>query len=249
MGLDGLLRTARKIVHDNSNTILSGVGVVGTLSTAYLAGRASYISAQVIGRKEEDLDRTQDPLTIQEKTKLVWQLYIPAAISGTVTIASIMGASKVSSQRTAAYAAAYSLSERTFSEYKEKVIEQLGERKEQNIHDEVVSDRMKRNPPGDTHILIADPNKVLCCELYTGRYFQSDMETLRKAQNDINAKIISELYTPLSDFYNLIGLESTTVSDNMGWDSDRLMELRFTTVMSSDDKPCIAFEYNYLKTI
>jgi hypothetical protein len=90
---------------------------------------------------------------------------------------------------------------------------------------------------------------VLCCELYTRRYFKSDMEALRKAQNDINSKIIHELYVTLDELYNLLGLTSTSVSGNLGWDSDKMLELQFSTVLTENGEPCLAFEYNYLKPL
>jgi hypothetical protein len=78
----------------------------------------------------------------------------------------------------------------------------------------------------------------------TGRYFNSDMETLRKAENDVNFRLVNELYVPICDFYYLIGLPYTSNSGQIGWTSGKLMNLEFTTTMSEDSRPCLAFEYN-----
>ncbi len=98
-------------------------------------------------------------------------------------------------------------------------------------------------------MIIVGNGTVLCCELYTNRYFRSDMESLRKAQNDINAMIISDLYVTLDEFYNLIGLPYTSKSSDLGWNFDKLMELQFSTVLSEGGEPCLAFDYNYTKSI
>jgi hypothetical protein len=79
--------------------------------------------------------------------------------------------------------------------------------------------------------------------MYTGRYFQSSMESLKKAQNDLNYKILNSYYASLTDFYNLIGLSRTTTSDDVGWNSDEMLELRFSTIMSDDQRPCIAIDF------
>jgi hypothetical protein len=71
------------------------------------------------------------------------------------------------------------------------------------------------------------------------------MESLRKAQNDINHKIVNDYYASLTDFYNLIGLAETAYSEEVGWNSDKLLELEFSAVMSSDNRPCISIAYNY----
>ena len=243
------VHTAQRAIRSNSTTLLSSLAALGTIATAILAGKASYTSAQVIMRKEESLGREQDPLTLSEKTKLVWTLYIPAVVSGTVTVASIASAAHISANKTAALATAYSISDRAFSEYKAKVVEQLGARKEEKIRDDVAEDRVKNNPPSASQLIISDTSKVLCCELYTGRYFHSDMETIRKAQNDINSIVVNELYATLNDFYDLVDLGRTAVSETMGWNSDKLLELKFTSVLAKDSVPCLAFDYNYLKQV
>jgi hypothetical protein len=77
----------------------------------------------------------------------------------------------------------------------------------------------------------------------------SDMETLRKAQNDVNMAIFDQIYVTLDYFYSLIGLSTTSHSNELGWDSDRLLELEFSTTLTENGKPCLTFCYNYLKPI
>lgn len=248
MNLNQVIGSAKKFTHENSPHILTALGVVGTLTTAYLAAKASYQASYVVACEEEALDRTQDPLTLPEKVKLVWPLYTPAVASGAATVTSIIFANRVSAKRSAAYAAAYSVLEASFTEYQKKVVEQIGARQDRALKDGMAQDKVDANPPDKSQIIVSSGN-VLCCELYTGRYFMSDMETLRRAQNDINSKIINELYTTVGEFYDSVGLPRTTHSDDLGWNSDKLMELVFTTVLSEDNRPCIAFDYNYIKPI
>jgi hypothetical protein len=214
-----------------------------------LTGKASFEAAQRIER-EERINTVA--LERKEKFYLVWKLYIPAGISATMTVTCIFAASRVSTRRTAVVTAAYSLSEKAFAEYREKIIERLGEDKEQDIRDEIVEDRIKKDPPSERQLVLAEPGNVLCCEMYTGRYFHSDMESLRRAENEINAKMLREGYANLEDFYYMIDLPYTSDSAVMGWTSDQLLDLIFTAVMSenkSKKQPCIGFTYNYVKPI
>lgn len=242
----------------NSPAILTALGVSGTITTVYLVGRASFEACRVIDHAEVVRANANGlhspdpppPLNVREKTELVWKLYLPSAASGTMTIACIILASRASSKRTAAITAAYSLSEKAFVEYREKVSEAFGERKERAIRDSIAQDRVEKYPPSEGQLILAVPGNVLCFEQLTGRYFHSDMETLRRAENKINAKIFRELYVTLNQFYDEVGLEHTSQGDELGWDSEKgLLELIFSATLSKDDVPCIAIEYNYKKIL
>lgn len=232
----------------NAPEILTILGVSGVITTSYLTGKASFAANEVLAVTELETAPSENKRErFIERVRHVWPLYIPAGISGVITIGCIIGSSKASAKRTTAAVAAYSLTERAFSEYREKVVEQIGKAKEQKIRDEIAQDSVDKKPP--TQVIYTSFGKVLCCELLTGRYFHSNMEDLRRAQNDVNHKIVNSLYVTLDEFYDHIGLDHTTNSGNLGWDSDRLMELQFSTVLTDKGEPCLAFEYNYTKPL
>jgi hypothetical protein len=234
-----IFNKAERLVQNNSSSILTAFGISGTIGTAYLTGKASFKAAYILA---------EEKVEPKDAVKKVWKLYIPAGVSGVATIACIVGVSKIGSRRTAAITAAYSLSEKAFTEYKSKVVETLGEKKEKKIRDEVYETKMSNNPPSSLGIVLAGTGDVLCCETWTGRYFNSDMETIRKAVNVINAKLNREMEATLSDFYYLIGIPTTSSSSYSGWNSDKLMDLEFSTLLH-DGRPCLAFEYNYVKIL
>lgn len=242
MSLSTILTKLTKTVKSNSPEILTALGVSGVITTAYLAAKASFKSAVKLGY-------TDPKQGFKEDVKLVWKEYIPASIAGGLTVCCIIGASKSNAKRTAAAVTAYSLTEKAFSEYKEKVVEEIGKGKEQKIRDEAAQQKVTNNPPTGKETLLVGPGYILCCELFTGRYFRCDMEKLQRAKNKINAKINNELYVALDEFYELIGLPSTSNSGFIGWNSDRQMELLITTVLSDSGEPCLAFEYNYTKPL
>lgn len=245
-----ILSKTIQTLKSNSPEILTAFGVAGVFTTSYLTGKAAYKASRIIAEDEQQgvmFENRKD--RFKERVRLTWKIYIPAAGSAVLTTACIIGGSRATAKRTTAAVTAYSLTERAFTEYREKVVEEIGERKEQKIRDEIVQDHVTATPPVSREVIITSGGQVLCCELYTHRYFQSDMETLRRAQNDINMMVVNNLYVTLEEFYDLIGLPHTSVSDIVGWDSDRLMNLDITATISENGVPCLAFEYNYVKPL
>lgn len=246
MTLASIAKQAERIIADNSPVILTAIAVTGTITTAVLSGRASFKAGMILDNEEylrEMKTPELPPLDIREKVNLVWKLYIPAIGTGVFTVACIVGANRIGTRRAAALAAAYSLSEKAFVEYKDKVVEKIGHQKEQKVRDEVAQDRINANPVSTREVLITGNGDVLCYDTITGRYFNSNMEALRKAENDIDRTIMHDDYVTLHEFYTLIGIPSTLYSSEVGWNTDTPFELQFSTTMSDDNRPCIAIEY------
>lgn len=240
MDLRRALSLAERFAIDNSPAIFTAIGVTGTLTAAYLTGKASFRASDVI--RKELYDRQIVHLDNREKVRLVWREYIPAGMVVVVTTGAIIAANQIGSRRTAAIAAAYSVTERAFTEYRDKVVERIGAQKEQSVRDEIATERIRSNPPSNQIVVVG--SGVICFDEMSGRYFTSDMETIRKAMNDVNFKINNDLYASLTDFYDRIGLERTSMSDDVGWNSDKLLSLRFSTVLSEDGRPAISISYD-----
>jgi|SRR5580765_2419927 Family of unknown function (DUF6353) len=232
----------RPVIKAHSPIILSVLAGLGTLATVYLTGKASFEAAEILRKNKE-------ASSLKERTRLVWKCYIPTAISATSTIICIAGSNRLGARKTLAAQTAFAITERAYSEYRDRVIEEYGARKDQSIRDSIAEEQIKKNPPPAPDILISGPGNVLCCELFTGRYWTSDMETLRKAQNELNARLLKHDYATLDDFYYIINLGPTTYSGEMGWKSDKLMELEFSTLLTEDGRPCLAFSYNYTTSL
>lgn len=254
MDIAGLINKARNLAGENSTTILTGMGVSGTLATAYLTGRASYKAAQFIDRENDRRrhlpDGNNNPddgltdLTTKEIIKMIWPLYIPAASTCATTITSIIMANQIASKKLTALAVASGISERAFQEYKAKVVEQLGEKKDVTIREAIAQNKVDQHPINTREIILAGTGEVLCFDVTTGRYFQSTVEEIKKAANTVNFNIVSHGYASLSEFYDEIGLAPTGYSDDVGWNLDSQLEVLFSTTMSSDGRPCIAVDFS-----
>lgn len=245
MTLSETLKQVEKFTIDNSPTILTTVGVIGTISTAYLTGMATFKAAEIISQEEFILSAqgSNYKLTVKDKVEVSWKFYIPAVGVGVLSCGAIIAANHIGSRRTAAIAAAYTVSEKAFSEYKNKVVEKIGEKKERGFRNEIAQDEVNANPVSGREVIIVDSKGGLCYDSYSKRYFQSDMETLKKAQNDTNYQILNEMYASLSDFYQRIGLPVTEYSEEVGWTTDRPLDVSFVPTFSEDQRPCISVSF------
>lgn len=229
----------------SSTTMLTGMGVTGVVTTAYLTGRASFKAAEIIAREQEELREEglgKNSMSFSQKAKLTWPLYVAPASLGATTITAIVMANHTASKKIAALTMASGISERALTEYKAKIVEKLGEKKEMTIRDEIAQDRV--NATANKEVLVIGAGDVLCFDMMTGRYFQSTVEKIRQAENKINYEILNHMYASLSSFYDLIDIPPTPYSDTVGWNglTDRF-EVIFSTVMSPDQRPCIAIDF------
>jgi hypothetical protein len=252
MDIGAIVSRARKAAADNTPTILTAIGVTGTIATAVLARKASFKAAEVLSeRREADkklINEGQVPLEeIDELSSkkveigLVWKYYIPAVVTGGVTVACIVTANRVSNRRAAALATAYSVSQEAFREYKGKVFEKIGEKKEQAIRDEITQDRVNANPPGPI-VLVGDD--VLCRDAHSGRYFKSNKNEIDAAVNEINWQLINDDYASLTDFWEKIGLSQTADSDEVGWNMQGgKFEVQLSGALSEDGRPVLEIQF------
>jgi hypothetical protein len=240
----------------DTTTVLTSMGVTGVVTTAYFTGRASFKAAKTINDEETQLRMDTlkiDPTIINEddlptlsftdKVKLVWPLYVAPISMGTSTITAIVMANHEASKKIAALTVASGISERALKDYKEKIVDKFGDNKAISIRDEIAQDRVENAPPSNTEVIIAGAGDVLCFDITTGRYFQSSVEKIRQAMNRVNYDIINHNYASLSSFYDEIGLDPTPYSDNVGWNTNDPPSMSFSTVMSKDQRPCVAIDF------
>lgn len=240
MKLNKLIDSLIQVIKENGPELLTAFGVVGVGTTAFYAAKAGFQTAQCM--------ESESPyLTLKDKVKHTWPLYMPAVVSGTGTVACIIFSSKGNTKRTAAAVTAYSVTEKAFSEYRDKMVNELSRAKDQKALDSIAQDHVLAHPAPTSGLIVLGRDEVLCCEMYTMRYFRSSMETLKKAINETNSWIISNRRATLNDFYNEIGIPATDVSAHLGWDDGELMDLTFSAVLTDDERPCLAFRYNYVK--
>lgn len=233
----------KRAMKKHSPEILTGIGIAGMLTTTVMAVRATPKALILI---EEQKDKTEvKTLTPVELVKATWICYIPAAVTGVASIACLIGASSVNVRRNAALATAYTLSESALKEYREKVIETVGDKKEQSVRDAIAKDKVDRNPVTTKEVIITEKGNTLCFDAVSGRYFKSDIDKLKKAENELNRQMRGEMYVSLNDFYYEIGLDGISIGDDLGWNIERgYINLDFSSQLAEDGTPCLVIGYD-----
>ena len=225
-----------------SPQILTGLGIAGVVTTTVLAIKATPKAVKLI---EEEAYERKEELTPMEVVKVTWKCYIPTAISMATSITCLICANSVNTKRNAALAAAYKISETAFIEYKDKVVETIGEKKEKTVREKIAEDKIKNNPPTQNTIIMTDSGTELFLEPVSGRYFKSDMEKIRRIENECNKKMLHDIngYMSLNDFYDELGLEHSSIGYELGWNSYNLLEIDYIPQLLEDDKLCVVLEY------
>lgn len=237
-----VFKSVGKFMSDHSQEILVGLGISGMISATAVAIVESPKAAKKIEKRKEELD--VDKLGFKETLKLVWPNYLPVVGITTVSTACIIGASAKSIKRNTALATAYNLSDTAFRAYRDKVIDTIGEKKEKEIRDRVNGEVLSKHPMNSTQVIVTDNGKQLFYDSLSGRYFTSDMNTIKKIVNDLNRTMRDSGYISLNDFYSEIGLEQTKLGDELGWSIEKAnIDIYFSSKLTSDDKACIVLDY------
>jgi hypothetical protein len=250
MNLASLAKKAERIVTENSPVILTALGVTGLVATAYLTGKAAFRSAEILRDEEDnraDLARVNDDvavkLTGREKFDMLYKLYLPAVGTGVLSAACIVGSNRIGTRRAAALASAVNLSERAFSEYREKIVDKIGEKPEREARQELAQEKFHNTLHSGASVVVTGETEQLCFDLYSNTPFMSSMTALQKAENEIFNMIRAAEHATLSDFYDLIGLPPTSTSAMVGWNHDNPCKLVIDGMITPDDKPALSVDF------
>ena len=243
--INNFIKNTKCFLGKHSPEILTGIGVAGMVTSTVLAVKATPKALVLLEEARTNEDGTlEDKLTIVETVKVAWKPYVPAIAVGIASISCIIGASRVNYKRNAALATAYALSERTLINYRDKVIETLGEKKEKEVRDKISQDQIDRKPISSSQVIITPKGNTLFMDSITGRYFRSDLDSIKKAVIELNMEISHQNYISLNEFYSNIGLDRISNGDNLGWNIDNgYVEIDYSTCLADNDEPCIVIDY------
>ena len=215
-----IAKGVKQALRKHSPEILTGIGIAGMIATTVTAVRATPKALQLIDAREI---KEEKRLSTAEEVKTTWKCYIPAAVTGTLSVACLIGASSVNAKRNAALATAYTISETALKEYREKALEVVGPKKEQAIRDAVAKEKLEKARVETREIVSTGRGETPCFDPLTNSLFKSDIETIRKAENNLNKRMRDELKITVNEFLQEIGLEpcDDSIGETMGWDIDK----------------------------
>lgn len=250
--MNKIIAGIKPFISKHEAELLLGMGIGGMLISTYWGIKATIKAVKKVDDKKKKMNINH--LSNKEIFKETWKLYLPMAIGIGLSVPCIISSNTLSNKRNAALATAFTITERSFKEYQDKTKDILGEKKEKEIHEAISTDRVRQN--NSNSIIMTGNGDSLFFEPLSGRYFKSNWNKISKAANELNADVITNMsgYVTLTDWYLKIGLDSTELSDNMGWSIENgkqsLLNISLDSVLTSDDIPCGAIYYNNLpKTI
>ena len=259
----GLMHAVTGVVSSmqkHSPEILLGIGIAGMVTTAVLAAKATPKATKLV---EEEIERQNDilvaeadesddvevelveKLPFKETFKVSWKAYIPAVVIGTISIACLIGSNSMHSKQKAVLATAYKLSEAALLEYKGKVIETIGEEKEKVIREKIIQEKIDKDPVSSKQVIITKAGDTLCYDAISGRYFKSDLNKIESAVNELNRRMLSDMYVSLNDFYDELGLGMTDLGDGLGWNLHRegFIEPDYSSHVTDEGSPALVISY------
>lgn len=234
----------------HSPEILVVSGVIGAVASTVMACKATLKVNDILEEHKETMDKiyeapTDDPQVYSEDDKkkdtvIVYtqtavklvKLYGPAVILGTLSVSSILASNNILRKRNAALAAAYAAIDRSFTEYRNRVVERFGEEvdhqlrynvKAQEIEETIVDEKGKEKKVKKT-VEVADPNTESIYQKYftrTNPNWENDsdfVETfLRMQQNYANDLLRANGHLTLNKVYDMLGFQDTKAGMVVGW--------------------------------
>lgn len=253
--LSTFLKTIRVFAIQNQTKIYSGFGIAGVAATAYNAYKAGPKVNDILKEREKEFQyiRKNDK---KKKRELTWKTgkqvslaLAPTIASGIFTSGCILAAEHASSRKIAALSAAYSISETALKELNQKMEDTLGEKKMRGIKEQMSGEKLRNAPSqNESQIILTGDGDVLCMDLYTGRYFRSNAQKIGQAINELSSRVISDMYVSLNEFYEILGIPSVPMGDDLGWNIDDTIKgqlpITFSAQLTNDHTPCLCVEYD-----
>lgn len=243
-----------RLIKTNAPAILTASACIGTVATAVLTAKSTTLAIERIADYCEDNLRSPEDLSWREKFAVSYRVYIPPAIAGVATLVSIVAANRIQYARGAAFALAYSGSEAAFRRYREAVADVVKPKELVKVKARAAEKSLSEaKPPNAGTVLVASSGDVTCYDVFSGRYFQSDIETIRRVENNINGQLNSECYASLNEFYAGLGLPPIAAGELVGWSDPNVLSVEFGSQLTEKGEPVLTVDFlvapkeNYFK--
>lgn len=227
-----LMKKAGKVVSDNLPAILTSCGVSGVISTIALTAIGTLEANEAVQNKKKEVSRE---LEKKEYLEVCWKPALPAIISGILTGTCIIASNCISSKRAAVLSSLYSLSETALNEYKNKVVEKIGEKKEERIRDEIAQSKVDHYPPNDWEIFDTGHGTMVFYDTLSGRFFRSSVEFIRQTQNEINKLALDSQFALVNDLYVWLGLPEIELGKDLCWNPEHKLDMHFTSKLNDNE--------------
>lgn len=241
----------------HSPEILVVAGIAGTVVSAVLACKATTKVAEILDETKGTLDTIhegmetgaingqeyttedgkKDTVVVYAQTGMkLAKLYGPAIILGTLSITSILASNNILRKRNVALGAAYAAIDKSFKEYRGRVIERFGEQvdtelkygiKAKKFEEIEVDPETGKEKKVKKTVMVADPNLQSDYAVYfdsKSRNYETNPDYNRmflKAQQAFaNDKLQTRGYLFLNEVLDDLDLPRTPAGQIVGWTKD-----------------------------
>lgn len=253
--MNKMTRTFNKVgfkFKKHSPEILVITGIVGTVASAVMACKATTKANGIMEEhkeqmdkihevaettskdeySEEDLKKDTTIVCVQTGVKFA-KLYGPSVVLGALSITSILAGHNITRKRNVALAAAYTAVDKSFKEYRSRVVERFGKDLDRelryNIKAKEFTDTVKDEKSGKEKVVknivnVADPNLYSeyariyddGCNGWT-KDPELNLVFLKKQQNYANDRLKARGYLFLNEVYDILGIPRTKAGQVVGW--------------------------------
>ena len=232
----------------HSTKFLTVLGVAGFIGTVVMAVNATPKCEQLLDEAEARLKESDDDAKLSKKESAVcfFKAYWPTIAMGITSVGCFIASNYICGKREAVAIAAFGAAETSLKYFHDAALETVGEKTMDEIHAKVADRHLRDHPIPEEKEAISE-GKTLCYDCYTGRTFESDMQTIREVVNNLNERMLSGDFVSLNDFYFSIGLEEVKRGDELGWhpyDGGDKLEVRYSSRLTKTGKPCLVIDYD-----
>lgn len=255
--VNGVTSKAVMKLKKHSPEILVVAGIAGTVVSAVLACKATTKVAEILdetkgtldtihegmetgainGQEYTNEDGKKDTVVVYAQTGMkLAKLYGPAIILGTLSITSILASNNILRKRNVALGAAYAAIDKSFKEYRGRVIERFGEQvdtelkygiKAKKFEEIEVDPETGKEKKVKKTVMVADPNLQSDYSVYfdsKSRNYETNPDYNRmflKAQQAFaNDKLQTHGHLFLNEVLDDLDLPRTPAGQIVGWTKD-----------------------------
>lgn len=247
--ITSITRNANKFIfkaREHSPEILSVVGVIGTITAAVLACRATTKVEDVLDEAQHDIDEiheteyednteeTKELAHVYVRTGIdVVKLYAPAIGLGVLSLGCMLMSTNILRKRNVAITAAYATVDKAFKDYRGRVIERFGDEVDKelryNLSTEKITETEVDPETGEERKVKKTAHVINGNELSdyarffddTSRYWVNDssknLTFLKAQQRFANEHLIRHGHMFLNEVYDMLGIPRTKAGQRVGW--------------------------------
>ena len=234
-----VFRNTSSVVRTNSPVLLTIVGAIGVVGTAVLSVRAGAQAHEALFLEQS---RREEPMTFREEFGLVWRYFIPPLSVAAVTVTAIVASNRIDARRAAAMAAAMSLTDKAFADYKDKVVEVIGPKGEDKVREAQAESYLRNNPYDSLNVHRIGPGDMLMYDTLIGKYLVGDVQTVRKIHNDLNKRLFQGSHSQImvDDYCSALGIPPFDATRDLFWQPENPLEFDTNKAkVAEDGTPCV----------